>query len=143
LNKEEQKCRFCGEEKPCPMEVERIVDHALRSGDYLIPSTLDNVMKWVCLISVPVFFILGLLFAELSFVPMFLIATGISVFSGIWAGYPKIVWSITKHSINVHAVVKDPEPTALWSFRRKAAYWVFYGIATSLFFFTIFFSASS
>jgi len=123
------------------MEVEKNVDRALKGTDYLRPSALDNIMKWVCLISAPVFLVLGILMTDKRFIFAFIVAAGLSTFSGIWAGYPNKVWTITKHAIAKHAIIKDPDPTSLWSFRRKAAYWVFYGFAVSLFFFTLSYSS--
>ena len=135
LNKTDRKCRFCGEEKPCAVEVERIAYDAFSDTfrDYLIPSTLDIVMAWVGLISAPVFLILGLILTEARFIGVFIITAVFSVFSWISAGYPNIIWSLTKIDIFMSSSAINAEPHRLWSFRRKASYWIFYGIAVILF----------
>jgi len=67
LSKADQKCSFCGEEKPRAEEIENIERKTFEKADKLIPSTFDKVMKWVCFISAPVFIIIGILFTETIF----------------------------------------------------------------------------
>jgi len=137
INRSDSKCRHCGEEKPSAEDLEKMIRKTLDKEDHLKASSLDRVMKWIFLASAPVFITLSVLFSEEKIIILYIFPAGLSVFAGILAGYPKIMWAIEKHEMARKIYTEGLEPTDNWSIGRKISYWVFYGLAVFLLFVVI------
>jgi len=134
LNSTDNKCRHCGEEKPSAEELEKMIKKTFDKADHLKASSLDRVMKWIFFASAPVFITLSVLFSEEKIIILYIFPAGLSVFAGILAGYPKLIWEMEKLRMAGKIYTEGLEPTDKWSIGRKISYWVFYGLAIFLFF---------
>jgi len=133
INRSDSKCRHCGEEIPSAEEMEKMIRKTFDKEYHLKASSLDRVMKWIFLSSAPVFITISVLFSEEKDFFMYLFPAGLSVFAGILAGYPNLMWAREKLNMAGRIYTGGLEPNKIWSICRKVASWLFYGTAVFLF----------
>lgn len=124
-------CKGCGTALKPGMSDEELscmLNRLSDRSDALTASPLDKMIRLA-------FFSLSLINLLVCFIfsaqPLInIIAIIITIFGGVVAGYPKVIWEINKLRLSVYANADEITPTDFWSLSRKISYWI-------LFFFTI------